>query len=66
MPARPTSPVPSNPRVLGSGVTMVSPLIVPFLEILTPICVVPATPVTTALINVKPFATETVPLLKVP
>src|SRR5258707_14716879 len=32
MPARPTRPVPSNPRVPGSGVTIVSPLTKPAAE----------------------------------
>lgn len=62
MPARPTRPVPSRPRVPGSGVTAKSPLTMPF-AVLT----VNTNPSTTsvlglALISIKPPDAVSVPL----
>src|SRR5439155_921917 len=53
--------VPSRPRVPGSGVTKVSPLTAP-----CPICNVTDTLLPTALMNVTPFSTITLPLVNDP
>src|SRR5205823_13465380 len=60
-PAIPTKPVPSRPRVPGSEVTKVSPLTAP-----CPICNVTDTLLPTALMNVTPFSTITLPLVNDP
>ena len=66
MPARPISPVPSRPSVPGSGVTMVSPLIVPSRPTPNVIWPVPPAVPRDACTHVVPKTVLTVPLVNVP